>query len=170
MLLRIFSITSLLLGGLILSRLSKTSFMKSRIWISFILGWVTMMLMHLLFVLFWRTYFSHFPLNGYRVAMEQGRIPPFFTSSTPSVWFTRIALFALPVVAFWFARGRPRFSTLAMWAGVMFTIILIWVSTPQLRNDSNLWPLDLVFLSFMTGIPISLGGLVSVAIQKTLKT
>ena len=151
---------------------SKTSFMKSRIcyYRFFILGCVTMGLMHLLFVLFWRTYFSHFPLHGYRAAMEQGRIPPFFTNSTPGLWFTMSALFPLPVVAFWFACGRPRFSVLAMWAGVMFAIILIWVSTPQLRHDSNLWPLDLVFLSFMTGIPIFLGDLLGAAIQKIQKT
>ena len=34
---------------------------------------------------------------------------------------------------------------------------LIWVATPKLRNDSNMWPIDFVFLAVMTGVPMLVG-------------
>ena len=117
----------------------------------FIAGGVTMGLLHLNFVLFWRSFYSRFPFEGYRDAMGQGLIPPFLGTSAASLLVTLGALFALPLVAMWFAR-QPWFSALAMWAGVMFSVILIWVNTDQLRNDSSLWPLDFVFLSALASL------------------
>ncbi len=56
-----------------------------------------------------------------------------------------------------------------MWAGVMLAVGLIWVGTKQLREDSNLWPIDFVILSIATALPVILGTALNVAIQKAVR-
>jgi hypothetical protein len=75
----------------------------------------------------------------------------------------------MPLVALWFASGRYWLSALAMWAGVMLAVGLIWVGTKQLRADSNLWPIDFVILSIATALPVILGTALNVAIQKAVR-
>ena len=77
-----------------------------------------------------------------------------------------MVIFSLPILTFWFAGGRLISSTLALWAGVMVSLVTIWVATPQLRQDSNMWPIDLVLLAFSSGIRLLVGALVFVMIQK----
>jgi hypothetical protein len=148
---------------------SKMGLVKSRILIFVILGGVTMGLLHLHFVLFWHSYYSRFPLAGYERTMAEGHVPPFFTSSAPSLRISMIALFTVPLVALWIVRGRYGLSALALWAGVMLAVILIWIGTDSLRKDSDMWPLDLVFLSFRTALPIFLGSGLSLIAQKLLR-
>jgi ABC-type Fe3+ transport system permease subunit len=65
-------------------------------WLFFILGCVTMGLLHLGFVLFWHGYYSHHP--------SEGRVPTFFTSSIASFWITGITLFAVSMKGIVIAR------------------------------------------------------------------
>ncbi len=149
-------------------KIFKLSSVKLRLLMFVILGSLSMGLLQLHFVLFWHSYYSHFPWLGYSNAMAQGRVPPFFTTSPRSLWITKIALFIVPLVALWFARGRYWLSALAMWAGVMLSVMLIWLGTARLREDSNMWPIDLVYLSFMTAFPLFLGSAICLVIQKVL--
>lgn len=91
------------------------------------------------------------------MAMAEHRIPPFFASSERSLLIARIVLAVLPLLALPFASVTPWKAVRAMWGGVMLAVVVIWVATPALRQDSNMWPIDLVFLAVMTGIPLVLG-------------
>jgi hypothetical protein len=122
-----------------------------------LVGAVAFLLLHLQFVLWWDSYYSRFPFYGYRSAMAAHQVPPFFTSSERSLLVARFALAVLPLIALPFASITPWKAVRAMWGGVMLAVILIWISTPALRQDSNLWPIDLVFLAVTTGIPLVLG-------------
>ncbi len=55
-----------------------------------------------------------------------------------------------------------------MWVGVMLSVMLIWGGTARLRQDSNMWPIDLVYLSFMTAPPLFLGSAICLVVQKVL--
>ncbi len=112
----------------------------------------------------WSSYYSRFPWPGYQAAMQGGHVPAFLTSSPRSVLIGCVVLFMLPFVALRF--GRLPLSTLALWAGVMVALVAVWVATPQLRQDSNLWPIDLVVLSFITGLPLIAGVSAAVLIRK----
>jgi hypothetical protein len=39
----------------------------------------------------------------------------------------------------------------------MIAVVLIWVATARLRQDSNMWPIDFVFLAVQTGVPMAVG-------------
>jgi hypothetical protein len=125
---------------------------------SFILvGAAAFLLLHLQFALWWESYYSHFPVDGYQAAMAAHRVPPFFASSERSLLVARLVLAVLPLLALPFAGVTPWKAVWAMWGGVMVAVVFIWVATPALRQDSNMWPIDLVFLAVMTGIPLVLG-------------
>ncbi len=47
----------------------------------------------------------------------------------------------------------------------MVSLVAIWVATPQFRNDSNMWPIDLVFLAFVTGVPVFAGSLLGFGVR-----
>lgn len=142
------------LSGIKLSK--DVGLMKSRTWLFFGVGAITMLLLQLHFTLFWNSYYA------------EGAYPPFFTGSTRSLEITLIVLFILPFVALWFVRGKALISTLALWLGVMFSAMIIWLASEQLRRDSNMWPIDLVLLSIMTGIPLFLGCISQIVIQRVL--
>ena len=114
----------------------------------------------------WAVYYSRFPWRGYEQAMREGRVPAFLTTSPRSSLVGSCALFGLPLLTLWFSDGRPLRYSLALWAGVMVSLVGVWVATPQLRQDSNLWPIDLMLLFFSTGLPIMVGALTVLAIQK----
>jgi hypothetical protein len=122
-----------------------------------LVGVIAFLLLHLQFALRWDSYYSRFPLNGYQAAMDAYRVPPFFASSERSLLIARVALAILPLLALPFASVTPWKAVRAMWGGVMAAVVLIWLATPALRQDSNMWPIDLVFLAVMTGIPLVLG-------------
>ena len=44
------------------------------------------------------------------------------------------------------------------WRGYLVALFaLIWVATARLRQDSNMWPIDFVFLAVQTGVPMAVG-------------
>ena len=141
---------------------------KSRTSIFVAIGAVTMLLLQLHFVLFWKSYYSHFPVQGYQGAMAAGNVSPFFTGSAQSLQITEIVLFALPLLVLWFARESSWTSTLGLWSGVMLSVVIIWLATKRLREDSNMWPIDLVFLSFLTALPLFLGCVTQIVIQRVM--
>ena len=138
---------------------------KFRAWIYVAIGSAAMLLLQLHFVLFWGRYYSLFPLPGYERAMADGIVPPFFTSSIQSFKITMIILFLLPILTL-FSRENSWFSTLGLWSGVMLSVAIIWLATKQLREDSNMWPIDLAFLSLVVALPLLLGALFQVMIKK----
>jgi len=91
--------------------------------------------------------------------MASGRIPPFFSSSERSLLVARIVLAILPLLALPFAGNSPWKAAGGLWVGVMLATIAIWIATPALRQDSNMWPLDLAYLGVVTAIPLFLGAL-----------
>ena len=114
---------------------------------------VVFLILHLYFVLAWNSLYAQFPWPGY----APGVSPPFFWSSPRSELVAYVILFALALDLTLIPAGRRPWLGIAMWAGVMGATVLIWIATPQLRNNSNMWPISLVFLSFMTGVPMLLG-------------
>jgi hypothetical protein len=89
--------------------------------------------------------------------MPRGRSPAFFSSSPRSVAIANVVLFATAFALTMIPPGqRPRIGV-ALWAGVMGTVVLVWLATAQLRQDSNMWPIDFVFLSVLTGLPMLVG-------------
>ena len=114
----------------------------------------------------WTSYYSHFPWQGYQQAMQEGHVPAFLTTSPRSLLVGSLVLFLLPSLTLLFAGGRPIKVTLALWAGVMAALVTVWVATPRLRQDSNLWPIDLVLVSFITGLPLIAGASAVVLLQK----
>jgi len=115
----------------------------------------------------WTHYYARFPRQGYEQAMQEGHIPAFLTTSSRSALVGWMVIFALPILSFRFAAGRLISSMLALWVGVMVSLVTIWVATPQLRQDSNMWPIDLVGLGLSTAIPLSLGAMVIALLSKT---
>jgi|SRR5579862_3737290 len=140
---------------------------RIRIVVIALLGGMVMLALQWHFSYAWTSYYARFPWQGYQQAMKEGHIPAFLTNSSRSALIGRIVLFSLPFLTFRVAVGRVISSTVALWAGVMVSLVAIWVATPQLRQDSNMWPIDLVFLAFTTGLPLFLGALVFVLIQKS---
>jgi hypothetical protein len=134
-------------------------------WIFVAVGAMTFLFLQLHFSLAWNSYYSNFPWLGYGTAMEKGNVPAFFSTSPRSMLIACIVLFALPLFALWFAEGRPWKAARSIWVGVMLSVILIWLTTKQMREDSNMWPIDLVYLSIVTALPIFLGAFIMRVIQ-----
>jgi hypothetical protein len=137
-----------------------------RILIFTLVGGMVLLALQWHFSYAWTSYYARFPWQGYQQAMREGPVPAFLTTSSRSSLVGWMVLFSLPFLTFWFAAGRLISSTLALWAGVMVSLVTIWVATPQLRQDSNMWPIDLALLAFSTGIPLLVGAMVFVIIQK----
>jgi len=110
----------------------------------------------------WHSYYSHFPLRGYSSAMQSGLIAPFLTSSTRAYQVTGIFLFLLPLITISLAQRQFLKAGICLWCGVMAAVVAIWVATPKLREDSNMWPIDFLFLGFQAAVPIVAGFLVCV--------
>lgn len=69
----------------------------------------------------------------------------------------RAVLFATSFMLTLIPSARGPWLGIAMWAGVMCAVVAIWLATPTMRNDSNLWPVDLVVNGAMTGAPMLIG-------------
>jgi hypothetical protein len=136
--------------------------MKFGIGMFAVVGALIMLLLQLHFALSWDNYYSHFPFQGY--SSPAG--PPFFSTSALSLKVTETVLFALPLFVLWFARQGAIASTWGLLSGVVAAFVAIWVFTKPLREDSNMWPIDLVLLTVMTGAPLFLGCAVHVAVRR----
>ena len=116
-------------------------------------GAVVFLILHIHFVLAWDNLYALHPWTGY----APGRSPAFFSSSPRSVAIANVVLFATALALTMIPPGqRPRIGV-ALWAGVMGAVVLVWLATARLRQDSNMWPIDFVFLSVLTGLPMLVG-------------
>jgi hypothetical protein len=116
-------------------------------------GAVVFLILHIHFVLVWDSLYALHPWTGY----APGRRPAFFSSSPRSVAIANVVLFATALALTMIPPGqRPRIGV-ALWAGVMGAVVLVWLATARLRQDSNMWPIDFVFLSVLTGLPMLVG-------------
>ena len=138
----------------------------TRIWLLLLMGAMAFLVLQWHFSHAWAGYYSRFPWRGYEQTMREGHVPAFLTTSPRSLLVGSCILFSLPFLTLWFGFGRPLLSGLALWAGVMVSLVGVWVATPRLRQDSSLWPIDIVFLLFNTGLPLMAGALGVLAIQK----
>ena len=129
-------------------------------------GAVTVLALQLQFVILWHAYYSRFPYPGYSYAMEVGAVAPFLMASVRSTQITRFVLSRLSVTTWWFPGRRLAGAGLALWTGVMIAVVGIWVAVPRLREDSNMWPFDLVALSYQTGAPLIVGTLFFRVVRK----
>ena len=126
-------------------------------------GLLVFLALQLQLAMSWRSYYALYPIPGYEEAMASGRIPPFFSSSERSLLVTRIVLAILPLLALPFAGSSPWKAAGGLWIGVMLATVSIWIATPALRQDSNMWPIDFAYLGVVTAIPLFLGALAYVA-------
>jgi hypothetical protein len=134
-------------------------------------GALTFLLLQWHFSHSWASYYSHFPWTGYERAMKDGNVPASMTGSPRSLLLGEITLSLLSFAAVFLAGGRIKRALgmgLAFWAGTMVAIAVIWVITPQFRNDSNMWPIDLIFVAFLTGVPVLAGGLLGFGLRVLL--
>ena len=123
---------------------------------------VIFLFLHLYFVLSWDSLYAPHPWRGY----APGVAPPFFTSSPRSELVAGAVLFAMTLGMTLLPAGRAALTGVAIWAGVMAAVVVLWVATPPLRNDSDMWPIDLVFLAVNTGVPILLGWIAGLAVWR----
>jgi len=126
------------------------------------LGFIVMLLLQFNFVLFWDSYYSHYPFLG---NSQSTTYPPFFSISVRSLEITVATLFLVPLLALWFSRAGSLVATLGLLIGVMMATVIIWLSSEKMRQDSNMWPIDLVLLTIMTGAPLFLGCIAQVSIK-----
>jgi hypothetical protein len=133
-------------------------------WVFGLCGLVCILALQLHFASAWTEYYMRFPLRGNGRAMAAGRVPPFLTTSTQSLLVGRVMLVSLPLITLWFRRQRRRAAMLALWAGVMLGLIIVWAGTPLLWG--NLWQVGLVYLLFITGVPLLGGGLLQATAEK----
>src|SRR5437762_3328569 len=105
------------------------------------------------FVLTWESLYAHYPWKGY----APGISPAFFTSSPRSLAITSAVLFATALALTVIPPGQQPWIGIALWAGVMIAVALVWVATARLRQDSNMWPIDFAFLAVQTGVPMVVG-------------
>ena len=116
-------------------------------------GAVVFLILHIHFVVAWDSLYAPYPWTGY----YPGGSPAFFSSSPRSLAIANVVLFAMALALTVIPPGqRPGIGS-ALWAGVMIAVVLIWVATARLRQDSNMWPIDFVFLAVRTGVPIVVG-------------
>jgi hypothetical protein len=137
----------------------------TRLMLLALVGTVALLVLQWHFSRTWVGYYSRFPWPGYEQAMRKGHVPAFLTTSPRSLLVGSCALFALPLSMFWGIRRPLLSSLLALWVGIMASLVGIWVATPQLRQSSNMWPIDMVLLLFSTGLPLMAGALTVLAIQ-----
>ena len=116
-------------------------------------GAVVFLILHIHFVLAWESLYAHHPWTGY----APGASHAFFSSSPRSVAIANVALFAAALALTIIPPGQRPGIGAALWAGVISAVVLVWVGTARLRQDSNMWPIDFVFLSVLTGLPMLVG-------------
>jgi hypothetical protein len=125
----------------------------------FAAGAVIFLMLHLYFVLSWDALYAPHPWLGY----APGVSPPFFTSSPRSLWLAAAVLFVAALGLTLLPAGREQRTAVALWVGVMSAIILVWLATARIRQDSNMWPIDFLFLAVMTGVPMLAGWAIGLA-------
>jgi len=124
-----------------------------------LIGAVVFLILHMHFVLAWESLYAHYPLKGY----APGVIPAFFTSSPRSIAIANVVLFAMALGLTIIPPGQRKGIGAALWAGVMIAVVLAWVGTARMRENSNMWPISFVVLVVMTGVPMLVGRTIGLA-------
>jgi hypothetical protein len=119
-------------------------------------GAATLLAFQLQLVILWGSYYAHHPFRGYENAIAT--MAPFFSESPRSLLLVAIVLGAVALVASRTAHNVIR-ALVWIWGGAMLASVAWWVATPSLRNDSDMWPIDLVFLGVYLGFPIVVAGI-----------
>ena len=115
-------------------------------------GAIVFLILHIHFVVAWESLYAHHPWWG-----QHPGGPAVFTGSPRSLAIASAVLFVMALALTVIPPGqRPGIGS-ALWAGVMIAVVLIWVATARLRQDSNMWPIDFVFLAVQTGVPMVVG-------------
>jgi hypothetical protein len=119
---------------------------------------------HLVLVAGWSAYFGGSTWAGY----QPGNSPVFFGATPRSLYFFNTVLAG---ASFFLAMNRWKAGqptgALLVFAGAYTVEILIWIATPQLRQDSNLWPIDAVFVAGEAGFPVLIGRMLAGALTET---
>jgi len=116
-------------------------------------GAVVFLILQIHFVLAWDSLYAHYPWKGY----SPGGSPAFFSSSPKSLTIANAVLFATAFALTMIPPGQRPGTGMALWAGIMIAVVLIWLATARLRQDSNMWPIDFVFLAVLTSMPMVVG-------------
>ena len=122
-------------------------------WAYFAAGIVIFVILHLHFVWSWDALYAAHPWRGY----HPGVAPAFFSTSPRSLLIASLVLLAAALGLTLIPPGQRPGTGAALWIGVMSAVVLVWIATPRLRQDSNMGPIDLVLLSLMTGVPMLIG-------------
>ncbi len=83
------------------------------------------------------------------------RLHMFYLLAAAAVFLALQLYFVVTWDSFYAQHPWPGYA--AVWAGVMCAVVAIWLATPTMRNDSNLWPVDFVVNGAMTGAPMLIG-------------
>jgi hypothetical protein len=121
----------------------------------FLVGALIFLILHVYFFITWDTLYAHHPWRG---SAQAG--PAFFSSSPRSAMIAGVVLFAAALGLTLVPTGHGRGTGAALWAGVMSAVVLVWVATARFRQESNMWPIVFVSLSFMTGVPMLVGRII----------
>ncbi len=116
-------------------------------------GAVVLLILQIHFVLTWESLYAHYPWKGY----APGVSPAFFSSSPRSLTIADAVLFAMALALTMVPPGQRSGIGGALWAGVMVAVVLVWLATARLRQDSNMWPIDFIFLAVLTSVPMVVG-------------
>src|SRR5207248_3516963 len=101
----------------------------------------------------WEGWSAQYPWKGY----APGGSPAFFTSTPRSMAVANVVLFVMALGLTIIPPGQRPGTGAALWVGVTTGVVLAWVGTARLRQDSNMWPISFVFLAVMTGLPMLVG-------------
>jgi prolipoprotein diacylglyceryltransferase len=120
---------------------------------------LAIMLLELQVRVLWSLY-SRFPTHGYEEVWTEGKVTPSLAAPSDLIMpVTLVVLGMLGAVTVLFVRGKARAVLPGLWPGAMAAYCAMWLATPALRQDSNMWPIDLVVMEIGVSIPLVIGGL-----------
>src|SRR5437016_10259361 len=104
----------------------------------FAAGAIILLILQFHFVLSWDALYAPHPWRGY----APGVAPPFISTSPRSLLIANFVLFTAALGLTLIPSGKQAGVGAAQWAGVISAVVLVWVATARLRQDSNMWPID----------------------------
>ncbi len=120
-----------------------------------LVGTLTFLVLHLIFVFAWSRFFLAAPWPGYEESARRGLLEPWFINTPRSLWLTRAA-FAVLAFVFAFARRRRRWpGALLLWTGAAVGVIAVYATTSMPTLPSG--GLGYIIYPFRLLLPIVLG-------------
>jgi hypothetical protein len=117
------------------------------------------------FLVLWRPLYAHPTWKGYEIAAERGYDVPFYTTSPRALLATEMLLFLFALALLLIRRSFWPLVVPGLLIGAFLGAVGVWISTRRLREDSNLWPIDMLFLLVVTAVSIALGSGLAVAVR-----